>query len=240
MKRAIFREYDQYGEDLSGHCARFSYRLMNLCVKAEEVSLLPVEVLIEGELEKLEKCCMTARKDEYSFMVVPKFEEDLSAVCQGVLLEHPEFKQTIETMTIDSVDEEGKPTKKDVLYLLLTMPEVDNDRYKVLKSSAEALYDECKVAMELANSKADMKFAPLMVGESKEDLEKLKKLRDSLNNQWTEHREKIYHEKLREIENAHNNWMADRVEDTLNAYVEKERNSDEAARTMRLNPEDYE
>lgn len=173
-------------------------------------------------------------------MVVPKFEEDLSAVCQGVLLEHPEFKQTIETMTIDSVDEEGKPTKKDVLYLLLTMPEVDNDRYKVLKSSAEALYDECKVAMELANSKADMKFAPLMVGESKEDLEKLKKLRDSLNNQWTEHREKIYHEKLREIENAHNNWMADRVEDTLNAYVEKERNSDEAARTMRLNPEDYE
>ena len=104
MKRAILREYDQYGEDLSGHCARFSYRLMNLCVKAEEVSLLPVEVLIEGELEKLEKCCMTARKDEYSFMVVPKFEEDLSAVCQGVLLEHPEFKQTIETMTIDSID----------------------------------------------------------------------------------------------------------------------------------------
>ena len=95
---------------------------------------------------------------------------------------------------------------------------------------------------------ANLKAEPIKVTEvngnivrvSKEDLEKLKKLRDSLNNQWTEHREKIYHEKLREIENAHNNWMADRVEDTLNAYVEKERNSDEAARTMRLNPEDYE
>ena len=240
MKRAILRVYDQYGEDLSGHCARFSYRLMNLCVKAEEVSLLPVEVLIEGELEKLEKCCMTAKKDEYSFMVVPKFEEDLTAVCQGVLFEHPEFKQNIETMTIDSVDEEGNPTKKDVLYLLLTMPEVDNDRYNVLKSSVDALYNECKTAMELANSKADMKFTPLMVGESKEELEKLKKLRDNLNNQWTEHREKIYREKMREIETAHNNWMADRVEDTLNEFVRKEQNSDKAAYTMKLNPEDYE
>ena len=54
MKRAIFKEYDQYGDDLSGHCARFSYRLMNLCVKAEEVSLLPVEVLVEGELKRIE------------------------------------------------------------------------------------------------------------------------------------------------------------------------------------------
>ena len=56
MKRAIFKEYEQYGDDLSGHCARFSYRLMNLCVKAEEVSLLPVEVLIDGDLQRIEEC----------------------------------------------------------------------------------------------------------------------------------------------------------------------------------------
>ena len=54
MKKAIFRELDLYGDDLSGHCTRFAYRLMNLCVKAEEVSLLPVEALIDGDLQKLE------------------------------------------------------------------------------------------------------------------------------------------------------------------------------------------
>ena len=240
MKRAILREYDQYGEDLSGHCARFSYRLMNLCVKAEEVSLLPVEVLIEGDLVKLEECCVIAKKDEYSFMVVPNFEEDLTSVCQGVLLEHPEFKQDIKSMTVDSVDEEGNPTKKDVHYLLLTMPEVNNDRYKVLKNSVDVLYNECKAAMELANAKADMKFAPLLVGESEEDLEKLKKLRDKLNTQWTDHREQIYNDKMQEIEYAHNIWMADRVEETLDQFEEEQGRNNDAARTMRLNPEDSE
>ena len=63
MKRAIYKEFDQYGDDLSGHCARFSYRLMNLCVKAEEVSLLPVEVLIDGDLQRIEECAKIAKKE---------------------------------------------------------------------------------------------------------------------------------------------------------------------------------
>ena len=158
MKRAIYKEYDLYGDDLSGHCARFAYRLMNLCVKAEEVSLLPVEVLVEGELQKIEECCVIAKKDEYSFMVVPNFEEDLPAIAQGVFLEHPEFKQDIQSMTVDGVDEEGKPVSSDIAYLLLTMPKVDDDRYKVLKDSAKVLYDECKAAMELATVSADVKI----------------------------------------------------------------------------------
>ena len=150
MKRAIFKEYEQYGDDLSGHCARFSYRLMNLCVKAEEVSLLPVEVLVEGDLQKIEECAKIAKKDEYTFMVVPNFEEDLTAVAQGVFLEHPEFIQKVESMTVDGVDEEGKPVSSDMPYLLLTMPAVDDDRYKVLKDSAKALYDECKACQDVS------------------------------------------------------------------------------------------
>ena len=240
MKRAIIREYDQWGENLSGHCARFSYRLMNLCVKAEEVALLPIEVMSEGEPQKLEQCCSLAKKGDYSFMVVPKFEEDLPAVAQGVMMEHPEFKQKIQTLDIDSVDAEGKPKKVGIRYLLLTMPEVNNERYDVLKNGVDALYNECKVAMELANTKFDMKLTSLLAGESQDDLDKLKKERDRLNTQWTEHRDKIYNDKVREIEMAHNLWMADRVEETLNDFMEKETNSDTAAFTMRLNPEDYE
>ena len=240
MKRAIIREYDQWGENLSGHCARFSYRLMNLCVKAEEVALLPIEVMIEGAPQKLEQCCMLARKDEYSFMVVPKFEDDLPAVAQGVMMEHPEFKQKIEILDVNSVDAEGKPTKEDVRYLLLTMPEVNNERYDVLKNGVDALYNECKAAMELASTKFDMKLTPLLAGESQNDLDRLKKERDRLNTQWTEHREKIYNDKMREIEFAHNLWMADRVEETLNDFMEKETNNESAAHSMRLDPEDYE
>lgn len=235
MKRAIFKEYEQYGDDLSGHCARFSYRLMNLCVKAEEVSLLPVEVLVEGDLQKIEECAKIAKKDEYTFMVVPNFEEDLTAVAQGVFLEHPEFIQKVESMTVDGVDEEGKPVSSDMPYLLLTMPKVDNDRYKVLKDSAKVLYDECKAAMELATAGADVKLPPLMVGESEEDIKRFNKMRDQLEAEWNGHREKVYQEKLQEIEDAHNLWMADNVEVLLDRFEDEAAHNDNAGTSFKLN-----
>ena len=235
MKRAIYKEFDQYGDDLSGHCARFSYRLMNLCVKAEEVSLLPVEVLIDGDLQRIEECAKIAKKDEYTFMVVPNFEEDLTAVAQGVFLEHPEFIQKVESMTVDGVDEEGKPVSSDMPYLLLTMPKVDNERYKVLKDSAKLLYDECKAAMELATAGADVKLPPLMVGESEEDIKRFKKMRDQLEAEWNGHREKVYQEKLQEIEDAHNLWMADNVEVLLDRFEDEAAHNDNAGTSFRLN-----
>ena len=240
MKRAIYKEFDQYADDLSGHCARFSYRLMNLCIKAEEVSLLPVEVLIEGELQKIEECSKIAKKDEYSFMVVPNFEEDLTAIAQGVLLEHPEFKQDIKSMTVDGVDEEGKPVSSDISYLLLTMPEVDNDRYKVLKDTTKVLYDECKATMDLSTAGADVKFEPLMVDESEEEIKKFKKMRDQLEADWIGPREKIYQEKLQEIEDAHNLWMADNVESILDRYEDEAAHNESAGTSMKLDSEDYE
>ena len=234
MKRAIYKEFDQYGDDLSGHCARFSYRLMNLCVKAEEVSLLPVEVLIDGDLQRIEECAKIAKKDEYTFMVVPNFEEDLTAVAQGVFLEHPEFIQKVESMTVDGVDEEGKPVSSDMPYLLLTMPAVDDDRYKVLKDSAKVLYDECKAAMELATAGADVKLPPLMVGESEEDIKRFNKMRDQLEAEWNGHREKVYQEKLQEIEDAHNLWMADNVESILDRLEDDAAHNDNAGSSFRL------
>ena len=50
----------------------------------------------------------------------------------------------------------------------------------------------------------------------------------------------LVYDKMREIEFAHNLWMADRVEETLNDFMEKETNNESAAHSMRLDPEDYE
>lgn len=239
MKKAVYREFDQYGEELSGHCARFAYRLMNFCVKAEEVSLLPVEALIDGDLVKLDDCCIVGKKDDYTFMVIPNFAEDMAAIAQGIMMEHPEFKQSMEEMTLDTVDEEGQSIKKDIHYLLLKMPEVDDERYKVLKDGVELLYNDCKAAMELANAKADANLTPLLAGESEEDIEKLKKVRDKVNAEWTDHREKLYRDKLQEIEDAHNFRMADRVEETLIRMQDEAARNENAGFSMKLDPEDY-
>lgn len=209
MKRAIIQEFEHVGDSLSMLSARFAYQLMNLCVKAEEVSLLPIEVMIEGEYEKLEDCTSIGKNDDYSFSIFPNFEEDIPALAQAIFQAHPEFKQEMKTMTMDNIPD-GKGNHKDVelRYILVTMPEVNDDRYDVLKDGVKVLYEECKAEMSAVNAAADVKFAMLLVDESPEDHHQLKEAREALNRQWYEQRDSIYNNKIQEIEEAYKKWLA--------------------------------
>ena len=220
MKKAVYREFDQYGEELSGHCARFAYRLMNFCVKAEEVALLPIEAMIDGDLVKLDDCSIVGKKDDYTFMIIPNFAEDMEAIALGVMMEHPEFKQSREEMTLDTVDEEGSSIKKDISYLLLKMPEVDDNRYKVLKDGVEVVYNECKAAMELANTKGEANITYL-------NEEWYSKGKESKNGFWTD----PYFDDIGQNDNI---WMADRVEETLTRLQEDAAHNSYSDRSMRL------
>jgi uncharacterized protein YukE len=94
--------------------------------------------------------------------------------------------------------------------------------------------------MEQSTASADVTITPLLVDESEDEVEKFKKMRDKLETDWNGHREKIYQEKLQEIEDAHNLWMADRVEETLDGIEEREaQNESQAAYTMKLDPDDF-
>ena len=226
------------GESLSNQSAQFAYRMKNLCVKAEEVALLPVEILIEGEFQKLESCATIGKKDDYSFMVFPNYEEDLETMGKGIFRVHPEFKQKIESMQVDSVDEAGKNKSMDVHYILLTMPEVDDDRYDVLKDGVKVCYEDCKARMEVLNRKADAKFAELTIGDTDEDVKKLKAAREKLNEQWYGHRDKLYNEKLQEIEEAHNKWLAERGEEERKRMEDEASHNADVALSMRMTPEE--
>ena len=232
------REFDQLGEMLSNYSAVFSYRLKNLCVKAEEVSLIPIQVMIEGEPQKLEECTTIGKEDEYSFMIFPNFDEDLQAISTGIIIEHPEFKQEVKTMKVDGVDVNGNQEEKDVRYILVTMPEVDDNRYDVLKDGVKVCYEECKAQMDAANLKADVNFTRLSVGESEEDIEKVKAARGKLNETWDGQRDKIYNEKLQEIEDAHNKWLAERDEKEQKRQEDEATHSDTAARSMKIDQDD--
>ena len=80
MRRVIIREYDQLAEALSNLNAMFAFRIMNLCVKAEEASLLPVKVMVEGEMQNLEKCASINKKDDFTFVIIPQFDEDIQMI----------------------------------------------------------------------------------------------------------------------------------------------------------------
>ena len=240
MRRATIREFDSLGEKYTNYIGIMDFRFRNLCIKSDPMALLSVKVLIEGELQNIETCADVGKDNDYQFMVFPKYEEDLGQIAKGILEVHPEFKVEGKTMPIESVDENGNDQTVDVKYLLLTMPVVNDDRYKVLKDGVDAIYQDCKIQMESANNISKAKFAELALGETKEDLDKLDKELKKLNKQWNEQRDKIHQAKLDDIEEAHNKWLAEQAEQMQQRTEQENARGEEAAHSMKINSDDYE
>ena len=215
MNRAAVREFDKMSDSLSTLNAQFAYRLMNLCVKSEPVSLLPVLVNIEGEMMKLEECTHISKDDDYTFRLFANYSSDIPALAQGIFKVHPEFKQEMHNEEVNYVDEDGVERTENVPYILVTMPEVNDERYDVLKDGVKVVYEDTKVKMENVVTNADAKMAELMAGESEDETDKLKKARDKQVKTWTEQRDKVYNEKIKEIEDAHMKWQAEQAERRL-------------------------
>ena len=191
MKRALSNQYDQLYEKLKGYVAMLNFRYLNMCIKVEPASLIPVKVNIEGSEKNLEQVAMVTKKDDYRFWILPKYDDDMKAICEGIAKVHPEFRQKEMTMKIEGLEGEG--TSHDVRYLQLTMPEVDDKYYKALKDAVDVFYDQCKT---------------LSVGEPKEDVDGIKKEVDKLIKSSEESRDKLRDKKLKDIEEAYKNWLA--------------------------------
>lgn len=206
MKRSISNQYDQLQEKLKGYVAMMNFKYINLCIKADPVSLIPVKVNVEGTEKNLEQVAMTAKKDDYRFWIVPKYDEDKDSICKGIAKVHPEFKQKEDTLKIEGISEDGEAY--DVHYIELTMPDVDDNRYNALKDAVDVVYQECKTLMEAAVSKAKAEIAFLSVGEPKEDIDGINKAVDNLNEKCEKQRDKLRDKKLQDIEDAYKKWLS--------------------------------
>ena len=66
---------------------------------------------VDGERlseKNLENVASVAKKDDYSFYIVPNYDEDMQSICEGVAMVHPEFKQKIETIKVQRVAEKDR------------------------------------------------------------------------------------------------------------------------------------
>jgi hypothetical protein len=237
MKRAILNELSKLSESQKGFVAALHYRYLNLCIKAEEASLLPVQVVVENEVKNLEDVAYAGKKDDddYSLYVAPKFMDDLTPLSEAVLRSHPEFQQTIIKEKVDLGGDDGE---QEISYLKFTMPEVDDDRYDVLKQGVDTFYDKCKVEMMAAKTEAEAKFAILGTDEKPEDMDELKKSADEIDKMWTEKRDELHDEKLQEIEDAHNLWLAGKKEEKDKQQETEAAHNIDAARSFKLNQDE--
>ena len=201
---------------MSGYVAQLNFRFMNLCVKAEPMSLLSARFNIQGEEKPIEDVAQVSKKGDYQFMAIPNFEDDMAPLAVGIALKHPEFKQEYGEETVNVVDEQGNPQSVKVKYLLLTMPEVDNNRYDALKTAVDAAYNQCKTQMKAVVERAEPEIALLQEGEDQQDIDRVKKAVERLKKSYIEQRDKLYDEKIKEIDEAHENWQINQVEKRRN------------------------
>lgn len=208
MKRSTFAIIEEYRNVLNGYVSLFSYRLANLCIKADPVSLLGVTVVDDGLNKNIENVALVGKgEDKYKINVYPKDEKQILLVGKGIAEEHPEFKQEMETMTT--------PDGIEIRYIKLTMPEVNDDREKVMTDAVKTLHDECVAKLKAGNAFYMGKLTIDQAGASKEDIDEAKQKFDEMTDMYNKTCEDIAAEKTKEIEDAYQ------------AYLEKKQKEEE-------------
>jgi len=203
MRRNLQPKYAEAKDKMNGYSVLFTYRLMNLCVKANPVSLLSTVVdLSEGKFN-IENVADITQPNEYQLGVYPHEPESIYKIGKAIQIEHPEFK--VETPEV--VYNDGSKPEDGRKYLLYTMPEINKDRYDLLMNGVDVLYAECKADTDKVYSKILGQMVAAMSGEdldiineTKSELKDLYDFYDDLDKQYRDNKKK-------EIEDAYQEYL---------------------------------
>ena len=192
---------------MSGYIGLLSFRYMNLCVKAEIASLLPVIVFIDGQETNIEEVANVNMPNEFQLGVFPKEPSQLPDIIAAIYEAHPEFKMEKKS-TGDTEDESSQ-------FVLYTMPEVDKDRYDLLMDAVKSLYDECRARLKAIYSEYQARFVELLVKVSPQEAEEAKKALDDLNDKCHDMVIDLLNKKQDEIEEAYLRYLEEKEQQKL-------------------------
>lgn len=218
MRNSIKILLGELDAKLTGHAGLLNYRYMNLCIKAEPAALLSLIVTdIEGNTYNIEEVADTMIPNDFSFEFVPKEMEMLPFIQKGIAETHPEFKQEV----IKPKDDEHFFVANSADYdkerhIVCTMPEVDNNRYDLLKQSVKALYDERMVEMDKIKAEYTKTLSDRTADLPKEEADEAKNKLEELFKRYSEICKTYRDNKVKEIEESHQKWLADQAEEKLN------------------------
>ena len=185
---------------MASYMTLLSFRYVNLCVKAEAASLIPVNVNIFGEDKNIEDAAEVAIMDDYHLAVIPKTDEYLKPTMEGVFNVHPEFKLSMKTMKLGAEERQ---------YLEYEMPEVDKNRYDFLNEAVKSLYDEAKLKIDQVYTEEQAGYAQLL-SQKPEDLDEVNKELDRMHDETLRNILGSRDDKLQEIENGYLRYLSQR------------------------------
>ena len=204
MKSSIVKLLDGAQGKMSAYVALLNYRYSNLCVKAVPEALLCVFLEMDGDQYPIEKVAQARNPEDGDdkFEIYPNSQDLLKPLVKAVHDVHPEFK--IELKDI----EEGEDDK----FILATMPEVDDARYKFLTEAVGVLADVCKGQLDEVFSKTTAEMALALAGQSKDEIDEAKDALQGVRDQADKLSKEIRGNKEKEIEDAHDAYKAKQEE----------------------------
>lgn len=187
-------------KDIFSYVVLLNYHYQNLPIKAEPVSLLPIQVEIEGKQYPLDDISVVSKPEWNQLRIHPNNEEYIPFICKSIPIFHPEFK--IET-THYLIEQLGKEQR----VVLLTMPEVDDERYKILNDGCKSLASQCKGVVKEKYAKHETLLPIKLNGLSPEKLNVAKERLSKSHDDAIKNIDELLNDKLEEIEKAHKEYL---------------------------------
>jgi len=75
MDLVLRTQLNELEKKMTAYMMLLHFRYLNLCVKAEAASLVPVNVIVLGDNKNIEEVAEVAIPDEFHLAVIPKDDE---------------------------------------------------------------------------------------------------------------------------------------------------------------------
>lgn len=210
MDNYIIAEINEFSQKENGYLALFCVRLGNFCVKADPQAMLSATIHLESAEYNFEDVADATRPNDYTFDVTPKNENNLSAIIQGVVEVHPEFKVSVKIKEYDEGFEER--------HIIYTMPEVNKERRDLLNEVCKTFHKECVAKLDWAYGKRLADTAQLLARLSVQEADNVKKVFEKTYHDAKENAEKLLNAKLQEIEEGYQRYLAGKDNTWENSY----------------------
>lgn len=209
---------------MSAYAALLNYRYMNLCVKAEPASLLPVTVQLPEDDVDIEEVADVTVPQENQLQVYAKDQAFLLPISKAIFVAHPEFK-------IEEVPDEDDEDEKT---LLLTMPEVNKDRHDALVNGVDVLYEEAKGKIQVSFTEYSARIVDKTKNLHPDEIKEAKDALEDVNKQHTDLIKQYTDAKKAEIEDAYQRYLANQAQKEAARKEEEAAHDEKAGLGMKL------
>ncbi|MEG1543121.1 MAG: ribosome recycling factor [Tannerellaceae bacterium] len=222
---------------MSGYTALMNFRFMNLCTKAEPSALLPVTVTIDNETFDLESVAQAAAPEKNQFLIIPKEQEYIFAICKALATAHPEFN--IERQTMPQKSEDTNVSEDDKQEIIrCTVPDLNKERHDLIMQGISLLSDETKEKINKVFANANAQIAEMMAGIPQENIDEVKHdLQESYdlhNDMCKQYREK----KEKEVEDAYQLYLQKQDAKEVSKREEEDARGEKVGFQMKLDQND--